>query len=196
MTTDILTSIHGSRIGLAEDGGLVMMGADGKTYKVLNAPTEDATVSGAELNRVADVSARLVSVTAATLAVSEATHEGKTIVLNKADGQAVTLPAATGSGAIYTFAIGTTITSVGTTIKVTGNDVMFGQVFGEDGDGEPANSWPTAADSDTITLDGSTKGGYKGDTIILQDFAADSWLVKGFITQSGIEATPFSATVT
>jgi hypothetical protein len=52
-----------------------------------------------------------ISVTAATLTVTAASHAGSTIVLNRAAGTTVTLPASTGSGFKYTFIVGTTVTS-------------------------------------------------------------------------------------
>lgn len=153
------------------------------------------TATALELNRAADVSGRLVTVTAATLTATEAAHDGKTVVLSKVDGQAVTLPAASGSGMRLRFVVGLTITSVGTTIKVVGNDTMKGLALGLDGDGVPANAWATAADSDTITLDGSATGGVVGDVVELEDIATDIWAVQVRLQQSGTEATPFSATV-
>lgn len=151
----------------------------------------DVTADVAKLR----TSARLVTVTAAELAIAEAAHDNKIIVLSKVDGQAVTLPAATGSGLKLHFIIGLAITSVGTTIKVTGNDTMKGLALGLDGDGVPANAWAAASDSDTITLDGSTMGGLVGDEVQLVDIAADIWAVQMRIQQSGTEASPFSATV-
>ncbi len=55
--------------------------------------------------------------------------------------------------------------------------------------------WVTASDSDTITLDGSTKGGIIGDEVTLTDIATNQWIVRGFLKQSATEATPFSAAV-
>ncbi len=69
----------------------------------------------------------LVSATAATLTVTAASHAGRTVLLDRAAGQAVTLPAATGSGNAYNFFVVTTITSNSTTIKVAdATDVMAG----------------------------------------------------------------------
>jgi hypothetical protein len=153
------------------------------------------TATPAEVNRACDVSARIVNLTAATLAVTEALHDGKVITVNKADGTAITLPAATGSGAMFRFIIGTTITSVGTTIKVTGNDTMTGLALLAADGGDTAVAFETAADSDTITLNGSTTGGVKGDIIELIDIAADLWHVRLVGSATGTEATPFSATV-
>ncbi|MHB8172715.1 MAG: hypothetical protein ACYDG6_14495 [Thermincolia bacterium] len=154
------------------------------------------TATAAELNKAADTSARVVNVTAATLAVTEAAHDGKVVTLNKADGIAVTLPAATGSGAKLHFVVGTTITSVGTTIKVTGNDTMTGTAIVCNDTDNSVSGFETAADSDTITLNGSTTGGIKGDSIELVDIATDLWFVRVNSSGTGTEATPFSATVT
>lgn len=148
--------------------------------------------TAAEINRVADVSTRLVTVTAATLAVDEATHEGKTVVLSKVNGQTVALPAATGSGARYRFVIGLAITSVGMVMSAAGNDTFKGLALGSDDDGVPANSWATASNSNTITLDGTTRGGTVGDVIEIEDIAADIWAVQVLLKQTGTEATPFS----
>ena len=53
----------------------------------------------------------------------------------------------------------------------------------------------TADTSDTITLDGSTKGGLKGWRVVCDDIAANTWAVMVMSEASGTEATPFSATV-
>lgn len=109
-----------------------------------------------------------------------------------------TLPAATGSGARFRFVVGAVNTS-NHLIKVTGNDVMYGNIIANSTGDTPdlAQPWPTAADSDTITLNGTTTGGQAvGDFVELIDIAADKWLVFGVVTASGTEATPFSATVT
>jgi hypothetical protein len=136
-----------------------------------------------------------VNATASTLAVAQATHAGRVVTLNRAAGIAVTLPAATGSGAFYRFFIGTTVTSNTTTIKVTGDDTMSGlAVMAADG-GATVNGWETAADTDTITFDGSTTGGILGDFVELTDVAADKWHVRVTGSSTGSEATPFSATV-
>lgn len=151
--------------------------------------------TAAEINRVADASTRIVNVTAATLTVTEALHDSKVVTLNAAAGVAVTLPAATGSGTKLQFILGTTITSVGTTIKVVGNDTMTGSALLAQDAADTAVMFETAADSDTITLNGSTTGGIKGDSIELTDIAADLWWVRMVGSATGIEATPFSATV-
>ena len=62
-------------------------------------------------------------------------------------------------------------------------------------DSAGASCFYTAATSDTITLDGSTKGGLKGWRVTCTDMAADTWAVMVMSEASGTEATPFSAAV-
>lgn len=157
---------------------------------------DGVTATAAEINRAADVSGRIVNLTAATLAVTEATHDGKTITVNKADGSTITLPAATGSGARFRFVVGTTITSVGLVIKVAdATDVMTGLALLAQDAADTAVVFETAATSDTITLNGTTTGGIKGDIIELEDIATDLYSVRVMGSATGTEATPFSATV-
>jgi hypothetical protein len=153
----------------------------------------DATVT--ELNRVADASTRIVNLTAATLAVTEAAHDNKIVTVNKADGSTLTLPAATGSGTKLHFIVGTTITSVGLIIQVTGNDTMTGFAFVCNDTDASVSGFETSADTDTITLNGTTTGGIKGDSVELVDIAADLWWVRVNSSATGSEATPFSAAV-
>jgi len=157
--------------------------------------TDGLTATTAEINRAADASARVVNVTGSSLAVTELAHDGKWITLNRAAGIAVTLPAATGSGTVLNFVIGTTVTSNSTTIKVTGNDTMTGVALVAADGGDTLVAFETAADSDTITFNGSTTGGIKGDHVLLVDVAADLWYVRIEGSATSSEATPFSATV-
>lgn len=157
------------------------------------------TATADEVNAVADVSGRVITSTAATLALTAATHGERTVVVNKADGAALTLPAASGSGSRFKVIIGTAISSNSTTIKTAAAaDHMYGIALGVDDDGEGATgyTWKTDSGDDTVTLDGAASGGEVGDYFIFEDFAANKWLVTGFIKQSGgSEVTPFSATV-
>ena len=138
----------------------------------------------------------LVSATAATLAVTAAAHAGRTVLLDRAAGQAVTLPAATGTGNSYKFFVLTTITSNSTTIKVADStDVMAGVAIVANDSDASASIFETASTSDTITFDGSTTGGIKGATVELQDVATNLWSVRVIGAATGSEATPFSATV-
>lgn len=156
---------------------------------------EPITASAAEINRVADVSARVVNVTA-DASLTAASHDGKVVTVNKADGAAITLPAASGSGVKFDLIIGTTITSNSTTIKVAdATDVMTGVALNAQDAADTAVMFETAATTDTITLNGSTTGGILGDRIELIDIASNLWYVRVMGSATGTEATPFSATV-
>jgi hypothetical protein len=141
---------------------------------------------------------RVVALTGSTT-INAGLHDGRILSMT-GTGAAYTqtLPAATGSGAKFTFVVGAVNTS-NHLIKVTGDDVMYGNIITNSTGDTPdlAQPWPTAADSDTITLNGTTTGGVAiGDFVELTDIAADTWMVFGHTTTSGTEATPFSATVT
>jgi hypothetical protein len=125
------------------------------------------------------------AVLGATLAVTAAA--GKTYVLNRAAGQAVTLPAAVGSGSIYTFFIGTTVTSNTTTITAAGTDTYAGMAVGLKGNFEAV-----AGTSHIVTLNGSTQGGFAGDYLIFRDLEVGVWSVECVVEQTGTQATPFS----
>lgn len=138
----------------------------------------------------------IVSVTAATASVTPAAHAGRTVLLDRAAGQALTLPAATGTGNSYLFFVKTTITSNTTTIKVAdATDVMAGVAIVANDTDNSASIFETAADTDTITFDGSTTGGILGATVELRDVATNLWAVRVVGAATGTEATPFSATV-
>lgn len=166
-------------------------------FRLRDATLSEGEATTAEIDRIADVSARTVTVTNDTTLV-QATHEGKTVVVNKADGAAITLPAAS-VGDKYTIIIGTTISSNSTTIKVANaSDSFTGMAIAGDTDAEGATGYTWNADSgdDTITLDGAATGGVDGDKIEIECYAANKFNVFAKLTQSGgSEVTPFSATV-
>ena len=119
------------------------------------------------------------------------------IVINLAATLTVTLPAATGSGTLFRFFNQIDATGDKVIQVANSSDVMNGNITTNSTGDTPdlAQPWPTAATSDTITLNGSTKGGVGGDWIELVDVLANVWSVQGFTRTSGTEATPFSAAV-
>lgn len=153
------------------------------------------TASADEINRTCDVSARLITAVSAAISPTEIAMENKIIVLSRAEGTAITLPTATGNGKTFKIIIGTSITSNVTTIKATGNDVMVGHAIICNDTDNSVSGFETAADTDTITFNGSTTGGIKGDSVELIDIAYDTWWVRVITSATGVEATPFSATV-
>jgi hypothetical protein len=153
--------------------------------------------TAAEINATADVSTRMVPA-GATLNVTAALHAGRIIQLNTAAGSVCTLPAATGTGNVYTFVTSVIATSNSHVIKVAnGTDVMSGSITVVDNADGTNTTFGTVAASDTITLNRSTTGSAKvGERINIIDVAAGFFSVTGTsIGTGGSEASPFSAGV-
>jgi len=139
---------------------------------------------------------RTEALTASTLTITRDLHDLKTIVVNRAAGSTITLPAASGSGAKYRFFVGTTITSNALIIKVANaSDTMEGHALQGADAGSTVNLWEAGGTTDTITLNGTTTGGIKGDMIEIEDIATNTFYAKVIGSGTGTEATPFSATV-
>ena len=154
--------------------------------------------TAAELNRAADVSARMIAA-GATLSATLALHDGKTIALDTLAGSVVTLPLATGTGARLRFVVTVAATSNAHVIKVPSSVDMFsGVIYQTDTDtGDALVAYPAiAADTyDTITLNGSTQGGLIGDVIELEDVVSGTWALVGFVNGNGTVATMLTSGV-
>lgn len=151
--------------------------------------------TAAELNRVADLSTREIAAGGANLTVTLAAHADKTILLDQATGTAVTLPAMTGTGAKYRFVCSVSTSGGSQVITATGAHLFGGVVMNTDtaaGTLFTAVAAANAGGSTVITLDGSTKGGRKGDWVEIEDVATGIGIVRGMLNGSGTEATPFS----
>jgi len=130
----------------------------------------------------------VVNFTGASLALSQDGHSGQIVVSNLAATQAITLPAATGSGNVYEVFVQTTKTG-DLTITTDGSDDLVGALeVTTDSSGTPFVSDGTDT---VITMNGSTTGGVKGSYVKLRDVAEATWLVTGRLLASGTEATPF-----
>ena len=137
---------------------------------------------------------------AATDAITETEHAGRTCLLGEVGGNALvtlTLPDATGSGTTYKFVVSVTNTSSYVFKAPDANNTIDGVITYLDMDGTAVTGYGTAADSDTVTLNGTTTGGLLGDHIELIDIATDQWHVRGClrVPAGSNPATPFSATV-
>lgn len=150
--------------------------------------------TAAEINRVADVSTRIVDLSGST-DITIATHEGKVLTLS-GSGAAYTqtLPAPTGSGARFFFLVTVVNTSNHVIYSSNASIAFVGNVITNSMGDTPdlAQPWPSTAAA-TITLNGTTTGGAQvGDWIEVIDIAADAYFVRGVTTSSGVVATPFS----
>ena len=186
----------------AKNATITVQNATGAGVTTLSASElralDGITATATELNRAADVSGKVINATAATLTVTEATHDGATIVLDRAAGIAVTLPAAA-AGLKFKFVVKTTFTSAATIKSVAGADVMIGHaIMGNNTDNSVVN-WPAvAADTfDTIDMLGTANstGGMAGQVVTIEGLAANLWFVTIIGDAAGTEATPFANTV-
>ena len=166
---------------------------DADTFKI-NGTTVDATA--AELNNLADLSARPVAA-GSTLSLTAAAHDGKIIRLDTATGSVCTLPAATGSGAVFMFVTYVLATSNSHIVKVANStDIMVGSITVTDAADNSNTTFSTTATSDTITLNRTTTGSVRiGEMFEVVDVKTGFWAVRGNLVGTGGEATPFSATV-
>lgn len=131
--------------------------------------------------------------TASSLTLTAALHAGKTVVQNAASGCAIALPAATGTGAVYRVIVKTTITSVGVIIScVPLTDAFLGMAWVMSDNSQAVLAYLPGATDNTVTLNGTTTGGYGGHMIEFRDIASGVWEVQSFGKATGTEATPFS----
>ena len=136
----------------------------------------------------------------ATDAVTITEHAGRTLLLGEVGGNAaltLTLPAATGTGAVYKFIVSVTNTSNYKIQVADATDTIDGIMMYLDEDGTAVSAFPTVAASDTITLNGTTQGGIIGDYLELIDIATNQYHVRGVmrVPAGANPATPFSAAV-
>lgn len=187
------------KLRVGPNGGVILENADRTETSVSN--TEFGKLSGllassAELNRAAQLSTRIVSSTAATLAITLASHDSKVVVLASTHTQTLTLPVASGSGAMYHFVVSTTGTDGSKVIKVGSTlDNMTGQCVINSTSTTVVAGFLTTATDDTITLNNNTTGGILGTEVEIIDVATNIYKVRVTANMSGSEATPFSATV-
>jgi hypothetical protein len=128
----------------------------------------------------------------------DSSHANRPLILDRAAGVVVTLPAATGTGDTYKFYVKTTVTTNEYQIEsYTNSDDMIGVAFGSDdetpltGTPKAIDMWIAAANQDMFRMNGTTQGGIKGDFVEFIDMADGLFHVKAVITQSGTEVTPF-----
>jgi hypothetical protein len=136
-----------------------------------------------------------IAVTASTT-LDWTKHGGVTLVVNKADGFTITLPAASGSGVEFDVLVGTTISSNSGIIAVANaTDTMYGVITTATTTTGAGTHEAAGGTDDTITMNGTTTGGIAGSRVKLKDVASGKWLIHGELIGSGTLATPLSAAV-
>lgn len=148
----------------------------------------------ANVAAIANDAARYVAA-GATKTLTVAANNKQVIKLDTLAGSAVTLPAATGSGARFRFLVTVLATSNNHVVSAVGSDVMIGMLFGARIDsGNAVLGFAAQSTSNTITLNRTTTGSVTlGEWFDVEDVAAAKWEVQGFLTATGAAfATPFS----
>ncbi len=159
------------------------------TYGVLNDGTNALEATALELNAVADVSARFVTLTGDT-SITVAAHEGHVMLLAE-DGvnakASMTLPEATGSGARYHFIV-LLANTFEYEIQVATDDIFDGAIKITDGNlADTINAvqdWSNS-DSDTINYDSDATCGDVGDWIEVIDIATGVYAADGGCRSDG-----------
>lgn len=141
-------------------------------------------------------STKAVATTATSLSLTKALHANRTVIVNSTAAAAIVLPQATGTGDRYTIVMGVAATATTSSIAVANaTDIMRGVIWAATTTSDNAEAFIASATSDTITLNGTTKGGVIGDMYMITDVATGIFNVQGFTAPTGTEVTPFSAAV-
>jgi hypothetical protein len=182
------TALTGANTHTTQDSFIISDNGTPKSITVAEMENMDRTTAAA---------ARLVAVGGTSLAVTLALHSDRVIKLDHTAAESTcTLPAASGSGARFTFIVSAVNTN-NHIIKVTGDDTIDGSVNILDNDSNAQTAYAATGTDDTLTLNGTTTGGQIGDWVEFIDIAADQWAVRGqLVVPAGSNvADPFSATV-
>lgn len=159
----------------------------GETLLVKSVKTGfNAPGSGLSLTSASLVANTVNSGSALTLTAE--LHSGVIVNLNNATG-AITLPAATGTGNVYTVFV--TVASTAATITAAGSDKIAGVAVMGTAAGTSPNAFSIATGT-TISMNGTTKGGVIGSTIYLTDISSALWSVEANLLCTGTPITPFS----
>lgn len=141
---------------------------------------------------------RVVTVTTTNVTLTREDYDGKHISLNRAAGITATLPAATAStvGTEFNFYIPTSLSGTTKIKAANASDTIMGRVFVDASLASNADvSFSAGSTADTVSLNGTTTGGKKGDHWRLFVLASNQWAAYGETQATGVAATPFVVSV-
>lgn len=124
--------------------------------------------------------------------LSKPKQSQRVLRLSVATTQTINLPKATGKGGRFRIFLG--ITASGNKVIRANGSSDFIQGIALIASTGTSGSFATAANTNTITLNGSTTGGVVGTSIELQDVALNQWAVVVHGSATGVAATCFSNT--
>jgi len=123
-------------------------------------------------------------------------ESGALCLFDLAAGVVYTLPAACTPGTYFDFAVSVTVTSnAAKFITGAATELLVGDIVNCDTDtSDGVAIWKALVGSSyiAVSMDGSTKGGIKGDIIRVVKLNATTWQVSGFTNATGSVATPFA----
>lgn len=187
--TSELTALTGA--GIATDDLFGVVDTSTTTTKKMTAAELEIAI------RNLSVTARKVTLSGST-SITAATHGDRVCVLTgTGSAYTQTLPAASGSGACFTFVVGAVNTSNHLIKVANSSDTIKGSLNLLDNDSTAQTAYAASGTDDTITLNGTTTGGQIGDWVELIDVATNTWAVRGqCVVPAGSNiADPLSATV-
>jgi hypothetical protein len=136
----------------------------------------------------------IVTCTSAALSLTEALHDQKTIVLDRAAGIAVSLPAAS-IGLRFRLIVKTTFTDVAYISANSGDTIIGHALMGNDTNNNVVD-WQATASGNIVTIDmygtSNSTGGMAGQSVTLECIAANLWFAEVRGDAAGTEGTPFS----
>jgi hypothetical protein len=155
--------------------------------------TANARDIAEKVNAILENKSEIITADDETLALA-AEDSGKTVVLDRAAGVAVTLPIAD-PGLRFKFFVKTSA-ATGSYVITAGktSDLYIGSVTMVDTDTSDTHTdqVPDVSDDDALTLNGSTTGGLIGSWLELECYTLNRWFVRGVSRHTGNVATPFS----
>ena len=133
-------------------------------------------------------------ITDATYQVLASDH-GKTLMLNRAAGMTLTLPAdTTFVGFTVKMVVRDTFTGTWEVTCETDGDLFFGGVFLSSVAAKSDRFGPNGSSNDTLKADSDAKGRLSGGFVNFTLMGANEWLVDGVLAAGGTPGTPFADT--
>ena len=133
-----------------------------------------------------------LTINTATATLSADGYGGMRILLDRAAGSVVTLPAATGSGIQFEIIIKTTVTSSAYDIRCPSGSEFFGHALLHQDSANTVVTFDAADNDNEISMNGTTTGGLRGGRIVLTDAYSGHWHVIAEMAATGTEASPFT----
>ena len=133
-------------------------------------------------------------ITAATYQIRAGDH-GKTLMLNRAAGMVLTLPADTiFVGFTVKMVVRDTFTGTWEVTGAADGDLFFGGIFVTSVAAKTDRFGPNGSSNDTLKANSDAKGRLSGGWVEFTLMGANEWLVNGVLAAGSTPVTPFADT--